>query len=203
MSGIGKTSWADRFVMAGFDCIHCDDLIAEKLQADGVVEGTSVYDVGRWMGLPSDADYPQREALYLAHEADVLRDVAASLAHDGSQDQQLVLDMTGSAIYVDPVILDALQRSMTIVYLAATAAQHDQLLQTYRAAPRPVIWNGLYQPSFHEDPASALARCYSELLRTRARLYAALSHVTLEPAMHQDPSVTVADFLRYVGERRS
>jgi dephospho-CoA kinase len=52
MSGVGKSYWADRLEAAGFDCFHCDDLIAQKLRPGFDVACGSVYDLGRWMGFP-------------------------------------------------------------------------------------------------------------------------------------------------------
>lgn len=202
MSGVGKTVWSHKFAAAGYECLHCDDLIADKLRAEGAVVDGSVYDLGRWMGFPFDARYKEREAHYLAYEAEVLGDIAASLEHSRVQDRRLVIDMTGSAIYVAPAILSALRRRATIVYLAAAPAQYDQLLQAYRATPRPVIWNGLFLPQPHEDHEIALVRCYGDLLRSRAALYESLSDITLDPALHQDDGATVADFLRYVDLQR-
>lgn len=198
MSGVGKTSWAKKFAAAGYACLHCDDLIADRLRATGDLAGVSVEDVGAWMGFPYSGGYARREARYLQSETEVLRDIALSLPHDSGMRRRLVIDMTGSAIYVDPAILGGIRRSVTMVYLRATSAQHDQLLHAYCAMPRPIVWNGLYQPEPGEEPAAALARCYGQLLEVRAELYESLSHVTLEPATFQNPTATTADFLQAV-----
>ena len=198
MSGVGKTTWANRLAAAGFTCLHCDDLIAERLQAHGVVSDTSITAIGHWMSIPNDNQYPAREALYLAYETDVLQIITASLATNPNPHLPLLIDLTGSAIYVAPPILAALRRHTTIVYLAATAAQHADLLGAYLASPRPVLWNGHYQPIAGETSQAALARCYANLLRDRASRYAALAHVTLYPDLHHNPNVTANDFLRHV-----
>ena len=198
MSGVGKTTWAKRLAAAGFTCLHCDDLIAEKLQAQGGVSDRSITAIGRWMGFPDDDQYAARETLYLACETEVLRDIAASLAANHTTNESLLIDMTGSAIYVAPAILAALRRHATIVYLATTATQHDDLLRAYLASPRPVLWHGHYQPAPGEAAHTALARCYTDLLRDRASRYIALAHVALPPAIHQNPDANANDFLHAV-----
>lgn len=203
MSGVGKTTWASKFALAGFTWLHCDELIAARLRADGELNGASVEDVGRWMGFPYDAGYARREASYLAYEADVLTAIAESLPQAHAERRQLVIDMTGSAIYVDPTILDAIHICATFVYLTAASAQYRQLLEAYSASPRPVIWQTMYQPLPGEVPAATLARCYPRLMDARASLYAELSDVVLDPALHQDRTATIADFLRAVEQERT
>jgi shikimate kinase len=202
-SGIGKTSWANRLAQAGFTCFHCDDLIAARLQAKGEIFGASMEDVGRWMGFPFEADYARREAQYLAHEAEVLATIAESLPQAHAQRRRLVIDMTGSAIYIDPTILDTIHTFATFVYLRAAPEHYDQLLEAYTASPRPIIWRSMYQPLPEEEAAATLARCYPRLLRARADRYANLADVVLDPAIYQDPMATVADFLDAVDRERT
>jgi shikimate kinase len=203
MSGVGKTSWARKFALAGFTCLHCDDLIAAKLRANGDIVDSSVEAVGRWMGFPFDAGYSRREAQYLAYEADVLAMIADCLPQAHMENRQMVIDMTGSAIYIEPTLLDAIHRFAIFIYLEATPAHYNQLLEAYRTSPRPIIWKAMYQPLPGEEPAATLARCYPQLIRVRADLYAKLSDVVLEPRIHQDQTATVDDFLRAVERARA
>lgn len=196
MSGIGKTTWAKRFTEAGFTCIHCDDLIAERLRLDGVADVTTVDDLGSWMGFPWSATYHELEARYLRYEAEILREIAASIEHHDAHSQPVVIDMTGSVIYVDEQTQAAIERVATIVYLATSPAQQAELLRAYQAKPRPIIWNGHYMPLPHESPEDTLARCYPNLIEARSVIYAAFANVTLEAAVHGDGSLSVAQFLQ-------
>ena len=196
MSGVGKTTWARRLAEAGFVCVHCDDLIAERLRLDGTADVTTVEDMGRWMGFPWVANYHKREAGYLHHEAEILREIAASVEHQGTTSQPLVIDMTGSAIYVDEHTQAAIQRVATIVYLANSPAQQAELLRAYQAKPRPVIWNGQYLPLPHESPEDALARCYFNLIEARSVVYAAFANITLQPSQHGNGGLSIAQFLQ-------
>lgn len=198
MSGIGKTAWAGRLADAGFACLPCDDLIAARLRARFTIASPSLYDVGAWMGMPHEAHFAEREAAYLACEAAVLREIAGDVLEHHAPGRRLVIDLTGSAVYADPAILAAIRRAATVVHLAAGPAHHRQLLQAYLARPRPVVWNGVYRPEPNEPPDAALARCYGRLLAQREVLYAALSHVRLDAAVHSDPSFSVDAFVRAV-----
>ncbi|MBC8078665.1 MAG: hypothetical protein H7Y32_21495 [Chloroflexales bacterium] len=198
MSGVGKTFWASRLAAAGFACLHCDDLIAARLRAHFDIGSGSVHDVGNWMGLPYEACYPARAATYLAYETEVLRTIAHEVGQRATPVAKIVIDMTGSAVYVDRAILAAVRQVATIVYLAADPAHHQQMLQAYLARPRPVLWNGAYQPLPNEPQAAALARCYALLLAQREALYAALCHVRLDAAIHTDPAFSVDAFVRAV-----
>jgi hypothetical protein len=82
-----------------------------------------------------------------------------------------------------------------MVYLADDPELRKQLLEEYLVRPRPIVWNGLYQPQPDEPPAATLARCYLHLVHDRATRYRQISDVVLEPALHRNSAFTVADFL--------
>ena len=196
MSGAGKSSWAERLAAAGYAWLHCDALIAERLRAQFDIGDGSVYDLGAWMGFPYEARYDEREALYLAHEAAVLDTIADALSVTPAQNT--IIDMTGSAIYVDSDVLARIKQLATIVYLAVSDSTQTRMLEHYLDSPRPVIWRGAFEPRPGEAPAAALARCYPLLLADRDRRYRALSQVTLDDTQHRDPAYSVDAFLRAV-----
>lgn len=201
MSGAGKSSWAGRLAGAGYTWLHCDELIAERLGAHFDVGSGSVYDLGAWMGLPFEPHYAERAAIYLAHEADVLHEIANAVAR-GALPPDLVIDLTGSAIYVERTLLERLRQVATVVYLAISPQLHDQMVRDYIAQPRPILWDATFQPLPHEVPLAALARCYPHLLISREQQYAQLSHITLADTLHRDPAFTVEAFLAYVEHGR-
>jgi shikimate kinase len=196
MSGAGKSSWAERLATAGYAWLHCDALIAERLRGAFDIGDGSVYDLGAWMGFPYEARYAEREALYLAHETAVMQAIADTLA--ATPAQNTIVDMTGSAIYVDSHVLRRLRQLATIVYLAVSDTTQARMLQHYLDSPRPVIWHGAFQPLPGEAPTAALARCYPVLLAERDRRYRALSRVTLDDTHHRDPAYSVDTFLRAI-----
>ena len=195
MSGAGKSMWASRLAAAGYEWLHCDELIAERLRASFDVGAGSVYDLGQWMGLPYEERYAEREALYLANEAAVLAAIADALASPAAPVRDVIVDLTGSAIYIDGAVLARLRASATIVYLAVAPELHGQMVREYLGNPRPLLWNGQYRPLPGEPPANALARCYPRLLAARERLYEQLADVTLPAARHRDPAFGVEELV--------
>lgn len=199
MSGVGKSSWAARLAGAGLTPFYCDDLIAERLRVETGAGTVSVHDVGRWMGFPYERRYAERERIYLAYEGAILAEIADHVAAD----DDVVIDMTGSVVYLEPDLLARIGRLATIVYLAADPDLHQCLLADYLAMPRPVVWNGMFQPFPGEDPAAALVRCYPLLLQTRAALYEQFGDVVIGSTLHRHPAFGVADLLSLAAQATS
>ena len=110
MAGVGKSYWAARFAEAGFTCFHCEDIIASHLRAELGEALVTVHDLGDWMGFPHQPDFAAKEAKYLALEEQTLRDIVRILAENDDPDRRFVVDMTGSAVYVDEDLLRELRR---------------------------------------------------------------------------------------------
>lgn len=197
MAGIGKSHWAARLADAGFQALHCDDLIAERLRTGYHASTVTVYDIGRWMGFPYDTHYAERERIYLACEHAVMAEIAERIVTE----ENIVIDTTGSIVYLDAMLLERIKRRTTMVYLADDADLRVRLLEDYLARPRPIIWNGMYRPRSDETPAATLTRCYPQLVRARAALYRQISDIVIEPQRHRNPAFTVADFLGMIDKR--
>lgn len=197
MSGVGKSTWAARLAGAGFVHHDCDALIARRLAKwTGRTEAT-VDELGAWMGYPYEPGFAEREAAYLAAEATVLREIVDHLANLPHA-RRHVIDMSGSAIYVDPPILVDLRQIATIVYLEAAPDRRAALLAAYTRTPRPVIWRDHYRPHPGEEPAGALTRCYPHLIASREAHYRSFSHLTLPDQIHHDPALNVDGFLAHL-----
>ena len=202
MSGAGKSAWAQKLADAGWSWLHCDQLIAEKLGARSEVAAGAVHDLGNWMGLPHEAGYAEREAIYLQYENEVLREIIQAVSNHSAPARDIIIDLTGSAIYVDRELLDRLRSLATIVYLAVSPKLHRQMLHDYLAHPRPIVWNTNYQPLPGEVPAATLARCYPRLVAAREQQYREISDVILDETLHRDPAFDVDALLRYVEQQR-
>lgn len=198
MSGVGKTYWSNQLKQSGFECFHCDNMIAAQLQQELGQPLNTVYDLGAWMGLPDQTGFAARERKYLDLECRTLTQITDRLAHRTSPKNNLVVDMTGSAIYAGQETLARLRRHVRFVYLAITPAVQAQMLAEYIRRPRPLIWSGLYQPEPEQDRAAALRRCYPALIAYRQVKYELLSDIKLDYSFHRDPNVTVASFLRAI-----
>jgi len=96
MSGAGKSFWAAKFAAQGFTVVDCDALVAASLQTLIGQIGTSLDEVGQWMGLPDQPGFRQREALYLACETDMLRAVVARALAWAAAQADCVIDTGGN-----------------------------------------------------------------------------------------------------------
>lgn len=181
MSGAGKTFWTRRIAETGVPAISCDDKIEAKLAPRLAAGGfTGINGVAAWMGWPDSPTYAEREAQYLAGEIAALDEILTDLERDSQK--ALVLDTTGSVIYTGNHLLHRLRKLMTVVYLAASDAEQQLLIERYLADPKPVLWRGAFQAKAGETPHQTVARCYPHLIAARRQSYAALAHATLRVA---------------------
>ena len=204
MSGAGKTYWTRKLAEAGWPALSCDEQIELRLGARLRQGGyTGINGVAAWMGWPDSATYLEREAQYLAEENQVLGDLLAELERDPAK--SLVVDTTGSVIYTGNHLLFRLRKQMTVVYLAATNAERQLLLERYLSDPKPVLWRGVFQPKPGESARETVARCYPVLTEARRRSYEALAHCTLSVSELHDPALGADGFLEKIAniaERR-
>jgi shikimate kinase len=181
MSGAGKSFWTKRLSASGRPSVCCDDQIELRLKPRLAAGGyTGINGVAAWMGWPNSPTYAEREAAYLAEEIAVLDEVLIRLEGDRASD--LVLDTTGSVIHAGNNILMRLRRQMTVVHLAASAAEQQLLIERYLTDPKPVLWRGAFQPKKGETPQQTVARCYPSLTAARRQSYEALAHRTIPVA---------------------
>lgn len=197
MSGIGKSHWSEKLAQAGYKRICCDDLISEKLAEELGQPTSTVFEMGEWMGFPYQDSYPHREAQYLACEMEVLQEIIDRFA-GGDMPANVVIDVTGSAIYAGEALFSELRRYTTIVHLSTTPAVHQKMLQEYLANPRPVLWQGLFQMRPNETYTQAFERCYPQFLLYREALYRQYSDVVLAYEFHRRADLTASQFLQAV-----
>jgi len=197
MSGAGKTFWSRRLAAYGCPAISCDDRIEERL-ATRLAEGgfSGINGVAAWMGWPDSPSYSVRESQYLSDEICVLDDVLTTLERDAQR--SLILDTTGSVIHAGNNLLYRLRRQMTIVYLAASDAERQLLIERYLSDPKPVLWRGAFVPKKDETSRETVTRCYPILMEARRRSYEALAHVTLRVSELRDPMIDAGKFLALV-----
>jgi len=181
MSGSGKSYWTRRIAAAGYPPISCDTQIEDRLRSMLQAGGYSgINGVAAWMGWPDRSTYAEREAAYLAEEIAALDEVLTSLEKSPAQD--LVLDTTGSVIYVGNHLLHRLRKQMLVVYLAASPGEQQLLIRRYLEDPKPVLWRGAFQPRKDEAPRETVARCYPVLIAARRQSYEALAHCSIPVA---------------------
>jgi shikimate kinase len=194
MSNIGKSHWAKILASKGYTPIACDALIERKLAPELVQQGyAGIGGVARWMGQPFDAQYSLTSAHYLAAERDVMEETLMQLKN--GSDRPAVIDTTGSVIYTGDDIESRLRTLTRVVYLEASPAHQAALFDRYVNNPKPVIWGGLYAPHPGEVPAEALKRCFPELLRRRAALYARMAHVIIPYEHHRAANAEILSLI--------
>jgi len=199
MSGSGKSYWANQLAGNGFKCFSCDEMIASILSDELVQPDGSVMQLGKWMGLPYQKNYLERESKYLANEKQVLKEIFKIIENNYCDPKSnIVIDTTGSVIYTGEEILNKLRKYTTVVYLATPLQIQGQMYRAYLARPRPVLWRGKFSKKTHEKNKEALARCYSELVTYRERLYKHYAHITIDYDRYRKKGLNVTDFLREV-----
>jgi shikimate kinase len=186
MSGAGKSYWTARIAAAGYPAISCDTQIESRLKPHLEAGGHSgINGVAAWMGWPHLPTYADREAAYLSEEIAVLDEVLTGLEKKSESD--LVLDTTGSVIYVGNHLLHRLRKQMQVVYLAASRDEQQLLIQRYLQDPKPVLWRGAFQARAGEAPQDTVARCYPMLIGARRQSYEALAHCSIPVSELREP----------------
>jgi shikimate kinase len=197
MSGIGKSYWSQALTSLGFQRICCDDLISHKLSALTGQILVGLEGVSDWLGEPEQEGYTERNNLYLACEAEVTAEVNQQIMVSKPA-APTVIDTTGSIIYLPPQLLEPLAQNSVVVYLQASAEQYQLMLEAFLQAPRPLFWNGLYQPRPEETMTQTIRRCYPLLLQQRHLLYEKLAQITLPFDLHRRPGLTPTHFLQAI-----
>lgn len=190
MSGSGKTYWSKKLEEQGFERFGCDDIIEAEL--DMVTK-----DVARWMGQPFDPQYSKTCQRYLDLEREAVNQVLARIEKSGGRGN-IVIDTTGSVIYLEEAILGKLANMTRVVYLDTPEAIREEKYQQYLADPRPVIWSDSFFQAEGETNMAALARCYPDLLAYRSVRYAEIADVTLSFETLHNPGFTTDQFIQTI-----
>jgi len=199
MSGVGKSHWSKKMQALGYLRYSCDELIAERLGTELGKKGKTTVNLAKWMGQPYSKGYQETEALYLELESAVIEQICDELEHGIQKDKLVVVDTTGSIVYLEKALLKRLRKLTQTVHLNLPVDKYKEHFEIYLKDPKPVVWNGKYLPSKGEIPQMALRRCYRELLSFRNKHYTLMSDFHLDYTFHQSPVTTVEDLLELVG----
>ncbi len=197
MSNVGKTRRAKSLVAdpaLNFMSLNVDDLVEQKLKPHLEGKGFHGVDgVAAWMGQPYEARYPETQALFLKFEGEAMEGI------DYSVRKNLLIDTTGSVIYLPEAVLDVLKKNTIVVYLEATEDVKKLLFEMYVSNPKPVVWGSSFRKKSGETDLDALKRCYPGLLEFRAGKYSALADVKIPHNVLRD--TTGRQFLGEVRKR--
>ncbi|MBW1837487.1 MAG: hypothetical protein JRI99_11200 [Deltaproteobacteria bacterium] len=197
MSGVGKSSWSIKLAEIGFRHYCCDDLIKIKLAPELTGSDGTMMELGEWMGFPYESQYKERESQYLTYEIEVLTEILGILESCGKQvDENVVIDTTGSVIYTGEESLKRLRRCTTIVHFSTPPEVQGQMLKTYLANQRPVLWREFFNKEPNETFEDAMARCYPRLLISRERLYERYAGVAIDYYRLNQEGFGIFEFLK-------
>jgi shikimate kinase len=197
MSGAGKSYWAQKLAAAGFRVIGVDDRIERKLSrelAAGHYNG--IGGVAAWMGWPDEPAYRERAQNYLECEiksmGETLDEIQAS-GEDGT-----ILDTTGSVVYAGEEICRRMQNLTTVVYLEASPAEQELLIERYLSDPKPVLWDDQFVQRPGESAQEAIARCYPQLIAHRKQLYERYAQYIVSTDHLRDAKLDARGFLEFL-----
>lgn len=165
MSNVGKTHWSKQLEQIGFTRFGCDDEIERML---------GIKNLSEWMGFPDSETYRDREKKYLETEETVLKSIL-----DRLPDGDIVIDTTGSIIYLTSDLLERLKSQTKIVYLQANQNTTEKMIEKFFSHPKPVIWGEHFQPRIEESSEETLRRCYPKLLEWRQDRYAQIADLII------------------------
>lgn len=200
MSGSGKSHWAKQLAYEqGYRNFYCDDLIEQKIRKDVPdFPGSGIGAVARWLGFPSEPGFAEREAQYLASEAAVMEEILSTLKF--GKKNSVVIDTSGSVIHTGDAVCARLHLHTTVVYLKIPVGEEAALLEQFLKDPKPVLWQGQYQPHPGEEPSDALRRCYPAMLAARSAAYESLADVTIEFPIAARTTQTTSEFLAIISQ---
>ena len=117
MSGAGKSYWAKRMQSQGYRSIICDNLIAEQLGPLISSSEKSTLGLAAWMGKPDQPGYKEAQAKYLELETKVVTQICDELEQSSESDDKVIIDTTGSLIYLEPQLIKRIKTLSFLVYL--------------------------------------------------------------------------------------
>ena len=197
MSGAGKSHWSHKLEEHGYLRICCDDRIADRLQLLLNHSGSATRMMAEWMGLPFQPGYAEAERQYMECEVAVTEDICEFLENTPAE-QLVVIDTTGSLVYVGASLLSRLKSLVTLVYLSAPSESSEHLYETFLNDPKPMVWQGWFTPRSGETNEATLARCLPQLLESRRRDYSALADHHLNFQTLRKPGMEIQEFLHLV-----
>ncbi len=180
MSGVGKSHVAAKLEKKGFVRYSTDEFIEEKLQGELRQYGyEGLADISRWMGQPYELRYSERSRRYLDLERKSMEEIIR-IAKSTTRSENVVIDTTGSLIYLDTSVLAELTRITTIIYMQTSPMAEADMFNTYINDPKPVIWGDSFRIRNDESEVKALARCYPTLLAARKIKYEKLANIIVD-----------------------
>jgi hypothetical protein len=119
-------------------------------------------------------------------------------ASNEAKNKDVVLDCSGSVIYIDPKLLESMQSVSTVIYLEASKNYINAMCEQYVANPKALIWDESFQPNDHEGAHETIRRCFKTLIDNRQRKYLSLSDYKIEFETARSGSFSFPEFVRTI-----
>lgn len=199
MSGTGKSYWSKKLEKSGFIRFSVDEMIEKKLQKKfPSLKINGISSIAKWMGHPFEPQYKSANMAYLELEEESMRDIFSAIESPENSDKKIVIDTTGSLIYLNPRTLKTLTRLSKAVYFKVSKDDYRKQLDIYISDPKPVIWGNKFKIKKGESNTQALAHCYPALLKYRTEKYEKIADITLDVSQLKDPSYTIKEFITQI-----
>lgn len=172
MSSVGKSHRAVELERElEWERICIDEEIAKVIADELPV--ADVHGLATWMGCPYEAGYAEREKQYLQLENNATTNLQPTAPGN------LVLDTTGSFVYLDPDTIHQVKHQFLVVHLQAGEAALDRMLEKFFRLPKPVVWGGMFEKREGQSDEDAIRDCYPRLLHERMFEYDRLADVAI------------------------
>lgn len=197
MSGIGKSYWSRKLEQDGFIRFGCDDLITVHLAQMLGYDNPADFDMHAWVGYPDETTHAERAIEYLQAEESVLKNIINYL-ENAKPEEKIVIDSTGSIVYMKPELIRRLQELTHLVYLDISPDDLDKMLTFYLQNPVAIMWNGYFRPYPEEPRLKTFERCYPLLIQSRKQKYREMAQLTIPPEIHRVQEASVEKILGYI-----
>ena len=195
MSGAGKSYWSKKMEENGYRRYNCDEMIAKRLGLKIGGKGSTTLKLAKWMGQPFSEGYITAQKIYLELEEAVVENICDELEQSNEINAPVVVDTTGSFIYLQKKLLARLRKFTKMVYLMLPEEKHEQLFENFINDPKPVIWESNFKPLKGESKQNTLRRCYKDLLSFRNERYRLLADYVLDYSFHHSAEREVDELL--------
>lgn len=199
MSNVGKTYWSKKLESLGFYRLGCDDLIENKLEKELKKYGYSgINDVARWLGQPYEKQYGENSLKYLNFETQAVEEIIQRINCRLLNGKKVVIDITGSVIYLGEKIVFKLKKSTKIVYLDTPMSVQKRMFEAYIQNPKPVIWGNHFIKEKGQTDFEALTACYPKLLAYRTSKYKEYADITIDYSFQRADNINTKKFINFI-----
>ena len=187
MSNTGKSYRSRQLYEAHEFERHCvDDLVGTSLGFDG--ESALVH----WLGQPNSHGFSDRQKQYLQKEKEL------TIGCPLSSKKNIILDTTGSVIYLDEEVQKFLHENFLVIQFDASSSMVEVMMEDFFVHPKALIWGESFSQQKEESDVEALRRCYPLLLKDRIEKYRQLGEVFLPAEISRSAKIDINRFLEII-----